>query len=147
MFRGVEDTPLDVPSKRAPKRVQEGRERHTTTKTEKAKDNTHMSMHSSTRTAPLASHPLDVQGEAFRTLRSSLLPSWAALAQRTEMGSPPLLSTFVAKLMIRGVKMPLRCQLDPNMAPTWPLKCPLRTPKMWIWRWRSFIFGLSRFSL
>ena len=36
------------------------------------------------------------------------------------MAPPPLKLTLVGKMMLRRLKMPLRCQLDPNMTPTWP---------------------------
>ena len=35
-------------------------------------------------------------------------------------GLTPLKLALVGKMMLRCLKMPLRCQLEPNMTPTWP---------------------------
>ena len=44
------------------------------------------------------------------------------------MVGTPLKLSLVAKMMLRRLKRPLRCQLDPNMTPTWPSLGPPEGP-------------------
>ena len=46
----------------------------------------------------------------------------------SKMSVTPLFSVLVGKTMLRCFKMPLRCQLEPNMTPTWPSLGPPEGP-------------------
>ena len=57
-------------------------------------------------------------------------PPWAAPGARTKhskMMGTPLFSVLVGKTMLR-CKVPLRCQLEPNMTPAWPSLGPPEGP-------------------